>query len=90
MFLPEKKPSHLWNVHTGPTRALPNDDKAPHKDWRNWSREELSWEDLRADTIHRCRTWNHLSSLALMEDLRGLPRCEPLLATLLRGHRCDL
>jgi hypothetical protein len=53
------------------------DIPVPEKDPEHWDGEDPSWFRLKADSIHRFRSYNQRSNLALMDDLRGYPRSSP-------------
>jgi hypothetical protein len=78
MALPgEKETSDPWEIYAMPGDTPVPDIPVPERDPEHWDGEDPSWFRLKADSIHRFRSYNQRSNLALMDDLRGYPRSSP-------------
>jgi hypothetical protein len=50
---------------------------APDKDPELWDGEDLTWHTQKAKTVGLYRALNQLSSIMLLDDLRGYPPNDP-------------
>ena len=69
--LGKRPPPDAWAIFSQPVDVPVTDAWAPGKDPELWDGEDLTWHTQKAKTVGLYRALNQLSSVMLLDDLRG-------------------
>ena len=69
----KEAPPDAWAIFSQPVDVPITDAWVPDKDPELWDGEDLTWHTQKAKTVGLYRAPNQLSSVMLLDDLRGYP-----------------